>query len=69
MFSGFDMSPQLLLSQAADLERPPTQEEVEAELATPEKSVRSGPHPQEGLRQLQERKIRPLLRCRTRCSL
>jgi hypothetical protein len=40
IFSGFDMSPQLLLSQAADLERPPTQEEVEAELATPGKSGR-----------------------------
>jgi hypothetical protein len=34
------MSPQLLLSQAADLERSPTQEEVEAELATPGKSGR-----------------------------
>ena len=40
MFSGFDMSPQLLLSHAADLERTPTQEEVEAELATPGKSGR-----------------------------
>ena len=34
------MDPQLLLSQAADLERPPTQQEVETELATPGKSGR-----------------------------
>ena len=40
MFSGFDMSPQLFLSQAADLERPPTQEEVEAKLAILGKSGR-----------------------------
>lgn len=39
-FNGFDMSLQLLLSQAADLKRPPTQEEVEAELATLGKSGR-----------------------------
>ena len=34
------MSPQLFLSHAADLERPPTHEEMEAELATLGKSGR-----------------------------
>ena len=36
----FFMDPQLLLSQAVDLERPPIQLEVETELATPGKSGR-----------------------------
>ncbi len=47
----FHVECQLLLLQAADLERPPTQLEVETELATPGKSGRGrssssrGPHP------------------------
>ena len=51
------MDPQLLLSLAADLERPPTQLEVETELATPGNKDGPGHRRPEGHFQMQEREI------------